>query len=148
MADEALVEYTLVVTDPGNETVKDSHDFTGTGKATYPNGDSYEGPFVNGVRAGKSGKYTYAQPKAGEDGIPVESDVYEGPWENNLKHGIGKQTYVGQGTYHGYWEAGEKSGEGVMSYVNGDIYSGNWQNGKKHGKGTYIFNASGMKFIG
>ena len=57
-------------------------------------------------------------------------------------------TYVGQGVYHGYWENGEKSGEGVMKYDNADIYSGNWKAGKKDGQGTYIFNETGMKFIG
>ena len=35
-----------------------------------------------------------------------------------------------------------------MTYVNKDIYSGNWKNGKKDGKGTYIFNDTGMKFVG
>lgn len=35
-----------------------------------------------------------------------------------------------------------------MKYINGDIYSGKWKNGKKDGQGTYIFSATGMKFIG
>jgi len=35
-----------------------------------------------------------------------------------------------------------------MIYVNKDIYSGQWRNGKKDGKGTYIFNDTGMKFVG
>lgn len=41
-----------------------------------------------------------------------------------------------------------KSGEGMFIYQNKDIFSGNWLNGKKHGKGTYVFNATGMKYIG
>ena len=51
-------------------------------------------------------------------------EAYVGEWLNNLKHGIGKQNYIGQGEYTGYWERGEKHGEGVMKYLNGDIYSG------------------------
>lgn len=48
MAEEAaLVEYVLV-TDKG-ETKNTSVEFTGKGKATYPNGDVYEGEFVDGV---------------------------------------------------------------------------------------------------
>lgn len=43
---------------------------------------------------------------------------------------------------------GEKHGEGVMIYVNKDIYSGQWKNGKKDGQGTYIFNDTGMKYVG
>ncbi len=32
------------------ETVNKSYGYTGKGVATYPNGDVYEGTFVNGVR--------------------------------------------------------------------------------------------------
>jgi hypothetical protein len=31
------------------ETVNKSYGYTGKGVATYPNGDTYEGHFVNGV---------------------------------------------------------------------------------------------------
>lgn len=33
-------------------------------------------------------------------------------------------------------------------YPNKDVYSGQWTCGKKHGNGTYVFNATGMKYIG
>lgn len=33
-------------------------------------------------------------------------------------------------------------------YANKDVYSGKWLKGKKHGAGTYVFNATGMKYIG
>lgn len=36
----------------------------------------------------------------------------------------------------------------MFIYPNKDIYSGYWLNGKKHGLGTYVFNATGMKYIG
>ena len=36
----------------------------------------------------------------------------------------------------------------MFVYPNKDIYSGNWLKGKKHGQGTYVFNATGMKYIG
>lgn len=36
----------------------------------------------------------------------------------------------------------------MFIYPNKDIFSGNWLNGKKHGQGTYVFNATGMKYIG
>ena len=90
------------------------------------------------LRHGPNGSYFYAAaaPK-GEDGGEAPADatqeVYVGQWVDNLKHGIGKQNYIGQGEYTGYWEAGEKHGEGVMKYINGDIYSGKWANGKKEG---------------
>ena len=142
-----LQEYTLVTA--AGETLKSSKDFNGKGIATYQNGDQYDGEFVNGLRCGKNGVYTYfsnAQPN--EDGVVPPKEVYTGEWLNNCKHGIGLQNYIGKGTYQGYWENGEKNGEGVMKYDNGDIYSGNWKNGKKDGPGTYIFDQTKMKFIG
>ena len=150
---EKLVEYELV-TDKG-EKKNTSVEYSGKGKATYPNGDVYEGEFVNGLRHGPGGTYTYAgdskaaPPDGGEEGAPaVTKEVYVGEWKDNLKHGIGKQNYIGQGEYTGYWEKGEKHGEGVMKYLNGDIYSGQWANGNKEGQGTYIFDKTASKFIG
>ena len=42
-----LVEYQLVT--PDGVTQKTSKDFNGKAIATYPNGDVYDGVFVNGV---------------------------------------------------------------------------------------------------
>lgn len=36
----------------------------------------------------------------------------------------------------------------MFIYPNKDVYSGQWNNGRKHGQGTYVFNATGMKYIG
>lgn len=57
-------------------------------------------------------------------------------------------TYAGVGVYYGYWSEGQRNGEGVMTYANGDIYSGSWKNGKKDGQGTYVFQQTGMKYVG
>jgi radial spoke head protein 1 len=84
------------------------------------------------------GIYTYAE----------KGDIYDGEFMDNMKHGIGKMTYKEKGEYHGYWENGKKHREGVFKYLNKDIYSGSWKHGKKDGKGAYIFNDTGMKFIG
>ena len=35
-----------------------------------------------------------------------------------------------------------------MIYANKDVYSGQWKGGKKDGQGTYIFNETGMKYVG
>ena len=105
MAEEEQKIY-LLKREDGNETSY-SKDYTGYGIADYPNGDKYEGPFVNGVREGK-GKYTYAN-----------QDYYEGEFVNNLKHGIGKLVYpvqedentgkkTGGGEYFGYFDKGRK----------------------------------------
>ena len=86
MAEEgaALVEYVLV-TDK-NETKNTSVDYSGKGKATYPNGDVYEGEFLNGLRHGPGGTYTYAggaqaaPPEGEEGGGAVTKEVYVGEW--------------------------------------------------------------------
>ena len=43
-----VVEY-ILVTDKGDK-LNSSKDFTGRGTANYPNGDQYEGDFVDGLR--------------------------------------------------------------------------------------------------
>ena len=35
-----------------------------------------------------------------------------------------------------------------MIYANKDVYSGQWKGGKKDGQGTYVFNETGMKYVG
>ena len=90
------------------------------------------------------GEYTYKV--NAEDG--TNEGVYKGTWVDNLKNGIGRQTYNGVGEYYGYWSNGERHGEGVMSYTNKDLYSGNWSCGQKDGKGTYTFAATNEKYVG
>lgn len=140
MADEVAETAYQLVTEAG-ETLTTSRGFNGRGTATYPGGDTYEGQFNEGVRHGE-GVYKYV-PK-GED----QQDIYKGQWENNVKCGVGKQTYFGVGEYYGNWLNGERHGEGVMTYSNKDVYSGKWREGKKDGEGTYIFFETGMKYVG
>ena len=49
----------------------------GEGKFIYPNGDFYEGKFVDGKKSG-FGKYKWGNDK-----------YYEGNWDNNKQHGEG-----------------------------------------------------------
>ena len=44
---EQLVEYKLETSN--GHVLNESKDYTGKGKATYPNGDTYDGEFQNGV---------------------------------------------------------------------------------------------------
>jgi hypothetical protein len=86
MADEegAGAPYKLVKED-GTE-VDTSRHYNGKAIATYPNGDTYDGFFVGGLRDGPNGVYTYSQHKDAEE----VADTYKGAWKENLKHGIGK----------------------------------------------------------
>ena len=86
----------IFVTENGEKKTT-SRGYTGKASAAYPNGDIYEGDFLDGIREGR-GKYFYAN----------NGDKYDGEWRQNLKHGIGKMTYAKKGEYHGYWENGRR----------------------------------------
>ena len=88
---------------PYRKTINDSKGFTGKGVATYPNGDVFEGEWVDGLRSCSQGTYTYANlAKPSEEGTQAPAEVYTGSWSNNNKQGIGKQNYNGLGRYFGH----------------------------------------------
>lgn len=124
-------------TTENDETKTTSRGYTGKAVAQYPNGDVYEGYYVEGVREG-FGIYRYAS----------NNEKYEGEWKKNLKDGIGRMNYADGGDYYGFWENGRRHGEGVFTYKNGDMYSGWWKFGEKEGTGTYTFKSTGMKLFG
>eukprot|EP00455_Lapot_gusevi_P036954 TRINITY_DN4120_c0_g2_i1.p1 TRINITY_DN4120_c0_g2~~TRINITY_DN4120_c0_g2_i1.p1 ORF type:complete len:248 (+),score=21.90 TRINITY_DN4120_c0_g2_i1:84-746(+) len=110
------------------------------GKATYSNGDVYEGEFHEGKRWGR-GIYKFRNLNFDADADPDTqaefTTVYEGDWVNGVKHGVGQITYPDSSSYHGEWSENKKHGQGVYRYVNGDIYEGGWLSGLKHGPGLY-----------
>lgn len=136
MADEEGGPKYQFTTENG-EVKTTSRGYTGRAVANYPNGDAYEGYYVEGVREG-SGIYKYAS----------NGEKYEGEWKKNLKDGIGRMRYADGGDYYGFWENGRRHGEGVFTYKNGDMYSGWWKFGEKEGTGTYTFESTGMKLFG
>lgn len=131
---EAPQVYSFIKEEGGDAPT--SEGYTGKGKAMYPNGDKFEGAYVEGKRTG-AGTYTYAS-----------GDVFEGAYEANDKTGMGRVTYADGAFYHGYFKAGKRHGEGTFKYANGDIYSGNWAQGKKDGVGTYVYNTTKYKITG
>jgi len=97
-------------------------------KKEYPNGDKYEGNFVNGVRSGH-GKLTKSN-----------GDVYEGNFENDVISGQGKYTWKTNGSvYDGNFENGIASGQGKYTLENGDIYEGDIVKWAASGQGTYTW---------
>ena len=137
---QELKEYVITKIGEDGKTTQDktSEDYTGRAQVQYPNGDVFDGFFLNGVRDGK-GTMTYAE----------QGTKYEGEWKNNLKEGIGKMTFGTEGEYTGHFVAGQRNGEGVYKYLKTkDLYSGSWKNGLKHGKGTFIFYDTKMKIVG
>jgi hypothetical protein len=82
-----------------------------------------------------SGTYTYRN-----------GNVFEGEWENNLRHGYGRMLYYNNctpldsfvETYEGDWKQGKKSGKGRFIWSNGDRYEGDFVDGRREGKGIMI----------
>lgn len=72
----------------------------GQGRKTYPNGDVYEGQWIDGLRSG-SGTLVFGA------GSPWYGDRYEGQWLDDLRHGEGRYTWVFGDVYQGRWEKNE-----------------------------------------
>ena len=103
--------------------------------------------------------------KSGKGTMKYISGVYEGDWENGLRHGFGKFTWNNGDTYSGVWDNdkrhgqgiyiwndgskykgnyshGIRSGYGIYYYTNGTIYEGTWQNNLKHGIANFYYKES------
>ena len=99
----------------------DSGQRSGLGKMVFPNGDVYEGMYLNGMRNGK-GKYTWKK-----------GGMFEGEYLNHKRHGFGIMHYPDGSIYQGIWFEGWRHGKGTYTYPNGDSYEGDWQFGRRHG---------------
>lgn len=108
---------------------------TGFGRASYHNGDAYEGEFLYGKRQGK-GVYFW------KDG-----SRYEGNFENDKMSGKGKRYYSKGNVYEGDFLEGKKQGMGTMTFVNGDKYVGQWEYDDMSGQGNYTW-ATGDSYSG
>lgn len=118
---------------------------------SYRDGATYSGQVVDGKRHGR-GTFTSA---AGE---------YEGQWDNDLRHGEGREAWKdgrlylgtfrkgkidGQGrmewrtpqgvmVYEGQYLEDLKHGHGKFSWPDGRVYDGEWEFGKRSGQATYV----------
>ncbi len=112
----------------------------GSGIATYPNEDRYEGSFDEGKRR-FWGKLT-----------TKNGDMYEGGFEDDKFKGFGVMIR-GDKKYTGDWENNELvKGEVEQRDSNGDysiLYRGEFQNYIFHGKGThYVLNEQIKMYVG
>jgi hypothetical protein len=130
-------------------------------KIIYSDGSSYIGQILNGQRHGK-GKFQTA------DNVII----YEGEWQDDIAHGIGKilldsdLIYVGQFVkgvktgdgkistlneenvfFEGNFNNGEKDGSGEEHFSDGSIYKGNYSKGSRNGRGKYYL-ADGAYYEG
>ena len=70
---------------------------------TWPNGEAYEGEWLNEMRNGPKGKSTW------NDG-----EMYDGDFKDNKFHGHGYMIYKDQVEYDGEWKDDMYHGKGVL----------------------------------
>ena len=87
MAEEEEGGGKYVFVNDNDEEKNTSRGYTGRAKASYPNGEVYDGYFTEGIREGR-GKYYYKN-----------GDKYEGDWKGNMKFGLGRLVYNLKGEY-------------------------------------------------
>ena len=76
--------------------------------------------------------------KHGKGILTCENFIYEGYFEEDFFHGIGKLKFKDGSVYNGNFNHGNISGKGEMKFIDGSIYNGNWRDGKMHGIGTFL----------
>jgi len=126
----------------------------GQGKFTYPNGDTYDGQWIDNKASGQGT-------------FKTRGSLYSGSWECDLKHGQGEErffedkedkktklVYVGefrQGYRHGYGELtwqdescyvgrfvnNNQEGYGCFKWRNKHKFEGEWLDNYMHGQGRY-----------
>ena len=96
--------------------------------------------------------------------IYASGDSYGGSWQNDMREGQGKMTFVNGDTYEGSWSKDVRAGQGKMIFAvdcetsdyqpgcnytwsAGDIYEGAFEADMRHGASTYtFFNGETAKF--
>lgn len=102
---------------------------------TLPNGNTYEGGFVDGKMNG-FGTYTF-----------VNGQKYVGNFKDGKYHGKGTLFFPTGEKYEGYFKDDKFNGHGILKLANGNASEGEFTDGKLTGMGTYSF-ANGGQYIG
>ena len=87
----------------------------GYGRASFSNGDSYEGGYRFDQRHGK-GIYKW------HDGR-----IYDGEFLEDKRHGKGKFTWPDGAVYIGDFVNGQREGNGKYIFADGGQYEGSWK---------------------
>mmetsp|Transcript_25876 Transcript_25876/g.43666 ORF Transcript_25876/g.43666 Transcript_25876/m.43666 type:complete len:534 (-) Transcript_25876:631-2232(-) len=112
----------------------------GEGKYVYPNGDVYEGSFVNGEKSGHGClEFTLSTSN--------ERIRYTGQFDKNKMNGKGTMEFENKSVYRGDFLDGHWDGEGEFTYANGDVYNGGYMKNLKHGFGVFKW-ADGSSYEG
>ena len=73
--------------------------------------------------------------------------VYEGGWEDDVRHGRGFERFASGNTFLGEYNMGRVDGQGKYAWATGEFFDGLWEEGLKAGYGHWQ-GANGDTFIG
>jgi len=100
---------------------------TGKGLLVWPNGDRYEGDFVDDKRTGKG---IYLWPNG---------DRYDGDFVDDKLTGKGLLVWPNGARYDGDFVDDKRTGKGLLVLPNGDRYDGDFVDDKRTGKGLLVW---------
>mmetsp|Transcript_22989 Transcript_22989/g.20881 ORF Transcript_22989/g.20881 Transcript_22989/m.20881 type:complete len:230 (-) Transcript_22989:113-802(-) len=99
---------------------------TGYGKMIYPNGDIYEGEWLENLMNGE-GSYTYKK----------SGDIYSGTWIKGKKQDQGRYEFnKDRSMFVGTWEKGQFT-NGTWELKGAGVYEGQFKLGRPIGQGQY-----------
>lgn len=118
--------------DPVSPAAAETTELNGYHTKAWPDGKSYQGNFLKGMRHGK-GVIKYP------DGA-----MYDGEWKDDLRDGYGKYIYADGTSFQGEWKRGCRHGKGICVYSDGNTYEGDWVDSVPHGQGKCSFAQGGV----
>lgn len=75
-----------------------------------------------------------------DDEDPSLKTIYDGMFEDNARHGRGKETYPDGSVYEGQYINNFKTGRGKFIWKEGATYEGDFVDNNIHGFGKYVWN--------
>ncbi|XP_052260707.1 MORN repeat-containing protein 2-like isoform X3 [Dreissena polymorpha] len=100
-----------------------------SGVFVFPNGDRYEGEYIQQdgsiIRSGRGVHST------------TDGSVYDGEWADDKMNGVGKLTHHSGAFYAGEFVNNQFHGRGVYTWPNESSYEGDFVENKLEGKGNF-----------
>lgn len=121
--------------------------WNGIGKHSKPNGDVYEGQFIDNLYHGE-GMFKYHESKRRFEGQYVmgervkgtmryaDGSVFKGQFYHGRRHGRGSYTFKDGSRYKGDFVKDLMQGIGELRFRDGSKYVGEWKRGKHDGMGN------------
>jgi len=93
----------------------------------------------------KGGYRDYGRNGYGEEVMGLNK--YEGQWQNDKKHGVGKLIHDGVVVYDGEWQDNQFDGIGKRVFLDGSEYIGQFNKNERHGYGVMRWK-DGAQYVG